>query len=555
MLRFFKEQKIDVFFGSSSSIDSTGGFIIEGNGNVAEIILIDKNKSRKKLTIMVNTLHQLKKDHYFQTAEEDINVETLLNTWITKRSERCIIKYATDKQLAFVLYNDHETVSEADLDDVCKHSRHFSQIDYFKERYFLHILATQCGVSLSDLQKLPPMRSDYIPILANQAFALADILTFVSLQQLFSLEYHRLMLLLNNANKIHGLFKIGLTYLHFSKIDMDNLVDLVKAYTYELEKALSVLTIDQLTSLKRPQLDYMLRHADNMKILFAHGLTFEQFIQINTKTLKKIADITSYKLENIVKLITIQQLLGVDHTPLVINDVPPLKRSVDTLFGLISGAGNGFSWHNRHTSDKKGKLTLTYKDQSSITVTWIPTDEERIDVSKIQGTAMVPKKMIFDWYLLKESTYQHHTQKMLYSPELAIIVIEERDHAFPYDIAKNNSYVWSHVIAPYYDELNFVDFITANGCSIAEIEQLAGMTKEKMLILFYHQTVLKKLMDHGITFSDIAVADVKRLAHVVNHFLLADDALQFVSAHELLAVPHIETDKMEEEPPKSCRIM
>ncbi|HGC5753444.1 TPA: hypothetical protein ACIZBK_003140 [Legionella pneumophila] len=120
-----------IFSGESYSATSYGGISINGAGDTAKITFKDHNRNEKLATLKVYELSKLKKLPLFKEAQ-DSGLESLVNSWTTKKTKNSIIKFSTDNELAFVFSSDEEF----ELDFLKLFEGRFFGVEYFKEIEF-----------------------------------------------------------------------------------------------------------------------------------------------------------------------------------------------------------------------------------------------------------------------------------------------------------------------------------------------------------------------------------------------------------------------------------
>lgn len=164
-----------------------GSITIYGCGKTANLVFKLENgttRDNSPVTLTVDTLQELEKKYpAIQHTARHTAEEHLINTWHTKKSYGCLIKYATNHAQALAYCSDDNL--EGDINILSKYtSDYFKEVSYFKERKFCDDLQKEHGLTITDLRNLPGMNQlklslllqheDRMKVLLKSNFTFAD---------------------------------------------------------------------------------------------------------------------------------------------------------------------------------------------------------------------------------------------------------------------------------------------------------------------------------------------------------------------------------------------
>jgi|GEM_PF-5483373 len=460
----------DVFSGSCYSSKSYGGIGVDGKGDTAFITFTDKERNEKEAEIKVYTLSNLKKNAIFKNASVDPESEFLFNTWFCKRSEKAIIKYASEKQLAFVFSSDQ------DIDDEFKKALDcyfFYSVEYFKEAEFCNILNQKLAINITQLRAIAGMSNSRIEYYVNHSSKFADLLDLgFSISQLGAMKSVRIELLSDKCYQIKELLNLGIT---IEQLELVGLARLKKYFdmSYRINSILEFISIQQVMGLDHAPL------ASN-KAFIPGNQRHISLPYFGSGTMGEF----SYESDN--------NNIKIVHTD--------RNTSIKTNFNLEFG---------NPTEDSIAKLKSSIKNKKKL-------------------------ELVHNWYLILKATNETKGELTIsYCPELNYLVKETSGELFPEEGLKKD-YLPLLVGARFYEEIRFDDFLIEKGCPIDQFRKLPGMSQSKLELLCNHYSTMTKIVDKGINIEKFALIDEARLSHIIINYHQAEKALEFVDIFELL---------------------
>lgn len=418
-----------IFFGQRSSSTSYGSISIDGNGSSARITFEDKDTRQETSAILqVYELHLLKSLQIFKKNPCEKQVEKLINTWYTIKTDGVIIKFATQNELAFAF-------SAENVEDCFSkwNGIHAGELNYFEEIQFIKRF------------------------------------TIEQLDSILGMDAERIKLLVKNQVSF-------VTLLHC-------------------------------------------------------GITIEQIGKLELSVLKKYLS-SSFKLPDALTLVTIQQILGLEHTPPAIPEASSGQK-LHYLGGSDSGSAGGFSYK---FNDNKIIVTHT-SNQTTLTVTFgTLTETGKTEFSLIDFSTCNSEHLVHDWYHISDTAAtSDNPAKAMYCPELGYVINETSQGPFPVQHFKENCPHMLHEIL-YYREKSFIIFLEEYGITLGELRELPGMTQPKIDELFKHRFILFSLLKTGIQFADLAKVEQDRLSCVLSNYAKTEAALEFTNVFEVLGL-------------------
>ena len=272
-------------------------------------------------------------------------------------------------------------------------------------------------------------------------------------------------------------------------------------------------------------------HRHDLDRFISKGLTLQQIGQVKLDVLKKHLD-SAYKLDEALHFVSLQQILGIDHTPLDLNSVEPFESSGERYIGGFGGGSLG-DYSYDHSDNE---MTYTHKkSKATYHINYGYLNNDLVKSFTQQANKVKPEQFIHAWHTMNMVTSDHIPMTLRFSPDTKQIVKETSDQNFPMDDFKK-SYTFLLYSIPYYKEIQFKEFAEKQGYSIEQLQSLNGMTKAKLELMldFYHDVT--DLVEKGVKLADFAKVDVARLKHVLTNFSKARSALEFVDARELLGL-------------------
>lgn len=474
------------------------GIEITGIGHTAKIVLFE-NKDKTDITLRVNHAKHLKKEKYFQSAIEQPE-EVLVNTWNCRRGYGWLAKYNAERKSSVVIISDS---AEEDLNKLLNFIEPFKKVDYFREKYFCHLLKTKCKLSMIELRNIPGMSGELI--------------------QLFS----------DNVLKLKELLDLGVTLQDFLRVDLNAADIILQANTETFKKSLLLLQAG-LFSLPCDKLALLFLHFKEIEGLMKKGLTIAELRKVDSSRLECYLK-HSVALAGALELVTVQQVFHLDESQPVINN----KKIIDKeafIWGEFSCEYSKQEYHLTHTGEDKS--TTAFK-----LISGHPTDQELAKLNQsIEGKKPISK--VFDWYKIDQNI---HDQKMFvsyYCPTLKLLVQEARDHSFPMHGVKTDKELKEILRpAPFYQEDEFCEFLKKQHYSVEQVKKLEGMTNEKLWLLTSNLTAVSSLVRCGISIADFAKVTEDQLRSVLTSYEQNKVLLNFMSPQHLLGLDQQKSEK------------
>lgn len=476
MHRFFiPEKKINtqIFFGSSKNTNNDGGIKVRGDGDKAIVTFYDKDRNETAATLKVLLLKKLKKTKEYLNLNSSTE-EVLINNWQTKKDDHRIIVYSSDKQLAFIFTCEGNA---GEMFPKLLLSSDFNQLDYFKELHLCHYLSNTEGIHrVEDLMKLKGMNDE------------------------------RLQLLLEHHHDLNDLGKHNITLPELTKLN-DNLFKL------------------------------LLTNYSARITIFNLGLSLNQLEKAEFTKLIQVIKLTGLEINDILKFLTMEQILGIDHTPkkLDVNNFNIITNQKLQAVPFGEGTRDGFKYHY------EPKL-LTVQDEKSLASFRIDfgtvTDKKEAYDLKLSCFNAEPLQLLHRWYILKTNSDTGSTRiRLLYCPKLSLIHRETIDSEFPEKDFDKNSINFMLMWTPLYKEKAFIDHLNKMGYNLSELKKIPGMTIEKLELILQERHNVEFLLGDQVQLQELAQVDINHLAYLLNNSNAAKKALNFVNPRELLGLP------------------
>lgn len=351
--------------------------------------------------------------------------------------------------------------------------RKFYRIDYLNEIEFCHLLQNKTGLSIDELRKIPGINEERVQLLLEGSGALVALLNHkITIMQLAALNDDLFQLLLKSDSVIKKILNLGLT------IDQLQYVNLAK-----------------------------LSHCMN----------------------------SSWELEDALKFVTIEQILGINHNPKRIEASTSSQRGSDSMVymgGFGGGSGGGYV----HEYDDNSMTIVHEKSSAKFSIKFGPLKDETRPAFDKAVEELEPIELIHRWYAFPRRTDDHHHKNIFYCPKLQLIHLEIFDLSFPEMEFRNNYNTYLLLSTAYYKERDFIKFLNEHGESVSELRQLPGMSLKKLELLCDHKHGIDFLLKAGIDISDLAKVDLDRITYILKNSTKAERALKFVDVRELLGM-------------------
>jgi len=295
------------------------------------------------------------------------------------------------------------------------------------------------------------------------------------------------------------------------------------------------LTLDQLRlipGMDEKRVTLLINNISGMIKLLAHGVTIEQLGKADFAQLTKHLH-AAWKIKEALKFVTIQQILGINHVPPAMIDLP--KKSNDGY--IYCGGSGGGTWGDFSYTHNDKSIDVTYdKNKATLQVMFGTLKDEYVP-SEAGLSKMNPDVMLHRWYTLEnEVNDKKEMVTTRYCPELKMIHRETTSPEFPEKEFKNGHYFSMLLTSPFYDEVAFGNFLNKKGTSIATLKSIPGMTTDKLALMFKDKYTIEDMLSKGMTFTDFANVDEKRFKYVLTNFSEAKSALEFVEPRELFGL-------------------
>lgn len=351
--------------------------------------------------------------------------------------------------------------------------REFYRIDYLNEIKFYRLLQDQAGLSIDQLRDIPGISEKRVQLLFESSSALAALLS------------HE-------------------------------------------------VTIKQLASLNDELFQLLLKTDSVIKRVLNLGLTMDQLQHVNLAKLSNCMD-NSWELEDALKFVTIEQILGINHNPKRIADGSASRRKsggIVCLGGFGGGSGGGYI----HEHDDNS-ITIEHEQSGaklSIKFGALKDEARSVFDKAIEELELV--ELIHKWYAFPAKTTNGQRKNIFYCPELQLMHLETIDLSFPEDDFRNGYNSYLLLSTTYYKENEFIKYLKERGHSLLELKQIPGMSLQKLELLCAHEHDLAFLLKAGISMPDFAKVELNRLTYILENSIKAERALKFVDARELLGI-------------------
>lgn len=296
---------------------------------------------------------------------------------------------------------------------------------------------------------------------------------------------------------------------------------------------MSIDQIKKLPNIDEKTLNLIFNRMSDISILVDRGISLRLLLAIDhDKMINLIA--SADQLDMILKYVTINQILGIDHQPPV---SPRLKhkRSDHIKFSNLfeSGKSGLFSYEHNESG-----LTITYNNSKCEYEYIKPTDDVFSQFNRTSNH-LNTSNYLHQWV---ELAFQTNEQKegniishLYYSPELRLYINERYDPSFPLDEVKKYHFHILVYVPMCYEEIVEKD-LNKNNYSFEKARLLNGMTDEKLDVLTANYSNTKKLFKFGLTMEDLAKCDEDRLMMAVTNFDDVEKVLEFVDIKEILGL-------------------
>lgn len=451
--------------GSSYSATNYGGINIEGKDDLAKIIFTDKEKNKTNAEFQIYDLFRLKFSPTYRRASQDEKYETYIHDWYTRRTGRSIIKYAGSDQQAFIFTTDGKV--DRDLSRLYQ-SPEFNSVDYFKEIRFCDFLENH-QMTMTRLRAIPGM------------------------------DESRIQLLMNHLEGFEKLLRYNLTF-------------------------------EQIGSFNIKRLQQMISEPKAIEELISKGITIEQLSQVDPAKLNHYFENAYFHLDKALTIVTIQQILGINHIPL---DISKIKLPKDDGWKSLGGSGYG-SFGAYSFEDKNNHITVTYKKNNShYQLAHGKAQEKSVKIFEDSVKNATPEVIVRAWYKVAESKNENgQTISILYSPALKYAVHSTIDASFPVEDFMKDIYSLAFVEVPYFHEKDFAKKVKI---PLDVFKKMEGMTQGKLELLEKYSSQMQSLLWKGADIPDFALVDEKRLAYILQSGNYGH-ALEFVDIKELFGL-------------------
>jgi hypothetical protein len=309
---------------------------------------------------------------------------------------------------------------------------------------------------------------------------------------------------------------------------------LLKHYGDFQSLILQGFTIEQLGIISQPQLDLLLNNSYQLDKIFKHGVTPSQLVTVNYDLLNKFFNQFTY-IDNTLKFITIQQILGLNSKPLPLAEIKIDNYFHGKIVGYISSSNSELAGYLTTCESSMNKQTVKIQHAKSPGVfeaTSIKLKDDLKDFEQMRQQTS-PIKLIHEWHVLKSAA----NERLIYCPDLRILLLENHQLKVPQNILD-----FGMIDFVFYKEKKFTDFLTLKGCPIDRFRNLPGMSERKLKLLFENHYTMDRLLNTGINIEELADIHELRLENVLLNFNKIEDALKFVTMKQILDLPEVEKE-------------
>lgn len=287
------------------------------------------------------------------------------------------------------------------------------------------------------------------------------------------------------------------------------------------------ITVEQLRTV--PGMDdrrikLLVNNKNHFITLLQHRITLTQIGQLDQQVLQKYFE-SAYRLAKALPFVTLQQILGLDHTPKAIP--APEAVAPESRLTHIGGSSSG-SFGNFCYTRSGNRIAITPRNsigrtEAAPTLKLLSGEMKAEPKAQLDSelAALAPEQLVHDWYHIKiDSGASDEVKKAMYCPELGYITHESHHPEFPVKELKETGH-HALLYSKYYQEKHFTEFLFKNGTSLDELRAIPGMTPLKIETLYNNQRHLSSLLKKGMQFADFAIIEEDRLVHVLSNY---DDA-------------------------------
>lgn len=353
-----------------------------------------------------------------------------------------------------------------------------------------------------------------------------------SVSEFLLLDYFKEVQFCEQLQKIAG---ITLAELRNTEGFTDERIRLLCEHNSNLKELLKCgVTIKQLAVLNDSIFNLLITNNEAIKKIFKMGLSLEQLEAVSLTKLMNCLD-NSRELQEALKLVTIKQILGIDHVPKQLNVSVSKQNKLSTTSSSVFSGGSSGNYSYKHDDSK---LIITdMRNQSTFQVTFGMFQEGQLSIFNqaiLESATSID--LVHKWYIVtSEMRNNGKKHNIFYCPEIKSMHQELIDVAFSEEEFRNCAqYMLLRTV--YYKEEKFTNSLNSLGYSIAELKNLPGMSLDKLELFYQNSYALECFLKIGIDFSDLAKVSCNRLHYLFNNRDAVDCALKFVDKKELLGL-------------------
>lgn len=283
------------------------------------------------------------------------------------------------------------------------------------------------------------------------------------------------------------------------------------------------------------------------KSLLEHGATKKDLQNTKSDRFDLILDKMNNDdlgLDNVLRILTIQQLLGIDKTRKSINKNKISSVPDNHYFKDVHSSSDHF--FNQRKEDDTTAEVVTHevnniKKGLKLIVEYEILNDERLAKFNtfVSENNISPVRMVHEWYSFGlPGEDDNKINEFRFCPLRKLLLRQTHDKDFPIDIFNERSDIY--FTRPFYEELNFANFLIEKcKTSLHALRKLSGMTQHKLELLSagkFHWP-LNLLLENGIKIEDFARVDEGWLQHLYNNRDFLYHSLMLCDAHEILIEP------------------
>jgi len=281
------------------------------------------------------------------------------------------------------------------------------------------------------------------------------------------------------------------------------------------------------TTLSREHLAVLVEDHFAINQLIRAGITGEQMATMSVERLALLLKKSS-KLSHASNFLSINQLIGLDHTPKPVPDKIDWPKRVNDFSTMHAYHDNTESYHSKNyheiSYEKDGRTyKASYREQ-------IVDEAKKAELDKLFKGRKIKNNLLNHWHIGK---LPDNSVTLFYAPSISWLSSINESPGFTLEEAFERDPTQDFLI---YRERKFMLALREQGVRIDELLQKPGFTSSKINLLCLNFETVQAFEKNGMKFEDYESVDEQRLAYVFEHFYKAQAALEFVDVFELFAL-------------------